>query len=111
MKVRIATLGVPLFRLHDLEINEQWLEVEELAPKQRASFLTYAGKYVRVHPEDLEKLGALGLVAETAPAIDSNGKPTGKFAATGRVLEKKNSNPKNVPPTGNANGNAGAKKE
>lgn len=94
MSVRISTLGVPLFRLHDLEINEQWLEVEKLTEKQRASLIAHTGRFVRVHPSDVEKLGKLGLAL-----VD------------GKVVEAKKSNPKPTGGAPDASGKSDAKKE
>jgi hypothetical protein len=118
MSVRIATLGVPRFRVHDLELNENWLPVDSVTERQRASLVAHVNRYVRVHPADLEKLGELGLAQERAtvlvdgkPEADKDGKPTGRTELTGRVVEAKKSNPK---PTGgqpDTTGKAGAKKE
>lgn len=94
MAVRIATLGVPLFRVHDLEVNERWLAVKEVTDKQRASLVAHVGRYVQVHPEDVTKLGELGLAA----------------GEDGTVVEAKKSNPKTDGPKADA-GKAGAKKE
>lgn len=112
MSIRICTLGVPLFRLHDLEVNEQWLAVEKFTEKQRASLVAHAGRFVQVHKGDAKELERLGLSFETAPVTNDRGESTGEVRNTGRLvpLEKK-SNPKTDAPKGDATGKAGAKKE
>lgn len=94
MSIRIATLGVPRFRLHDLDLNEQWLAIDELTEKQRAYLVTYAGTYVRIHPDDVDKIGSLGLAMRD-----------------GKVTDAKKSNPKTEGGKPDASGKAGAKKE
>lgn len=79
MSIRISTLGVRLFRLHDLEVHEPWLVVSSLTEKQRQALIAHAGRYVQVHADDLLKLSEFRLAAE----LDTEGK------RTGRVVEDK----------------------
>jgi hypothetical protein len=118
MSVRLAALGVPRFRVHDLELNENWLPVESVTEKQRSSLVAHVGRYVHVHPGDIEKLGELGLAQERTtvmvdgkPEADKDGKPTGRTELTGRVVEAKKSTPKPAGGAPDTTGKAGAKKE
>jgi hypothetical protein len=103
MPVRICTMGVPRFRLHDLEVREQWLPISTLTEKQRAALGQYHGQFVRVHPEDVTKLSELGFEFAGAknPLRDVTAKPEPKTP----------SNPKTDAPKGDASGKADAKKD
>lgn len=100
MSIRLCTLGVPLFRAGGLDLNQRWLALPTLSEKQRTALRDYHGRFIQVHPADIEKLGEFGLAFQNggSPLVDAPKK-------------SKTNNTKTDAPKGDADGKADAKKE
>lgn len=71
MKLRICTLGVPLFRHGGLDVGEAWsdLDLKKLDKKQIASLRTFVGRFIQIHPADVGNVSAIGLVLTEEGAL------------------------------------------
>ncbi len=79
MAVRICTIGVAQFKHHGLVVGTGWTPVDKTLPDAaRAALRDFHGKFVRVHPEDVTKLGELGL------AFKGPNKPLDAVKAVGK---------------------------
>jgi hypothetical protein len=84
MQLRLLAIEVERFSHAGLcVVLDRWttLDLEDLAPETRAALVKYTGRFIKIHPHDVDKLAELGLVlndgkllelvAETAPGADS----------------------------------------
>lgn len=66
MTIRVCTLpGIPRFLPgNGLEFGESWVHLVALEAPERAALQQYVGRILRIHPDDVAKLGELGLVLD-----------------------------------------------
>ncbi len=72
MAVRICTTAnVPLFVHDGLSLNERWSTVDETTPEHtRKALIKFHGRFVRLHPDDTDKLSDLGLALKDGKLVD-----------------------------------------
>jgi hypothetical protein len=63
MQVRLCTINVKLFQHDGLRVGSSWgpLELDGIAPETRAALITFTGRLIRVHPDDVAALRSIGL--------------------------------------------------
>lgn len=94
MSVRVCTITVRDFRHGGLHVGERWMAIEttKVPPAARAALRDFHGRFIRVHQDDIGKLGELGLafVAGDKPLVDAP-KTTSKNATSEPAAAKKTS--------------------
>jgi hypothetical protein len=66
MAVRINAIPASGFRHGGLAVGKAWTPVEKLTKEQRAALRDFHGRFIRIHPHDVGKLGELGLAFKDA---------------------------------------------
>lgn len=92
MAIRITALGVPVFKTKLLAVGVNWTELPKVVdPALRAELVDYAGRFIRIHPEDVGNLGELGLELVDGKLVEAAKKsptPTKKNGGRSRDAEK-----------------------
>lgn len=100
MAVRINAIPAGGFRHGGIVVGKAWIEIDATDGKQRATLREFHGRFIRIHPDDVTKLGELGLAFDgpknplveltptttkpaAAPATGSDAKSTTKNDAKG----------------------------
>lgn len=97
MAVRINAIPVGGFRHGGLVVGKAWATVDALDDKQRAALRDFHGRFIRIHPEDVTKLGELGFAFDGArnPLVDSTPTTTEPATPPATGSDAKKSNTKN----------------
>jgi hypothetical protein len=117
--MRICALGVEQFRHGGLEVGKNWttVDVDTIDDRGRNTLRDYVGRFIQIHPSDIDQVAELGL------ALNEDGKlvePPKKGDAAGKSDAKKKAddakapsatNTKTEAPKGDAAGKSDAKKE
>ena len=87
--IRLAATSPQGFRHGGLVVGSSWTGFDRMTPDQIATMRDFHGKFLRVHPEDVVKLGAVGLAfkgaGEPLKSVEkSNNKNTGIGAGKDR---------------------------
>lgn len=91
MALRVCTLDdIPAFRHGGLVVGPRWAPLEKLKPAARDALRDFHGRFVRIHPEDIDQLREYGLAFKDkkSPLVDTKKKPTTTDVAAGDTKER-----------------------
>ncbi len=84
--IRLCSLGVRAFVHDGIDVNERWSAIDgkRLTDKQRATLRDFAGRLIRIHPEDAQaaevavglKLNREGAFIKAEPDAPAPPEPT-----------------------------------
>lgn len=70
--LRLTAIGVACFQHEGLRVDARWTTFDYAAapPGAQLAFRTYVGTFIKVHPEDRDKLTRLGLALEGGRIVE-----------------------------------------
>lgn len=92
--IRLASVA-PLFRTGGMDLGRSWTAHESLTTEQRNTLRDRHGRWIKVHPNDRDKLAALGLRMQTDDAgHPQNDRPLVEITAADATKPVKGATPK-----------------
>ena len=78
--MRVTALGVPYFQHDGVAVGTGWVEFDyaKADGKARKAFCAYVGTFIRIHPEDVVELEALGLALDGGRIVEPKTKAKAK---------------------------------